>query len=1674
MWSAISRFFTKAKSQTVIDNIIANDFSMDRVEDRRRITGDLEPQDTYDTRQAKQRASVKWLLSKAYNNRVPENLKEPFYRDHEDQEHLKPQIVHSLANAELYCLGLGNIYSDPNYHNLNHWGIIQALARKGVYVSEPPDAQLTETVLIQTTPLKLSAHMAVIEAMMVLYAKEVVTPDRVVAAIQRFSHSLTPSPVDTLPADHEEALVLWVNRACAALKQRIEQELDHADGKGDGDRQRAPDFPVVKEMKDLCDGVCLAALVSFYCPEELPWTDIVISYLPTVSDSVQNLFLVYNFCNRCLPSSVFHMMPEDVTYMQGSMKHNLTVFLADLFNVLEIHPVKCVRFPGTDRAHLKEVSKSSPTIQTSMPLKKSHSLQQADIHTRNSVDVPDRALSSDDRRNIDEAFVVHRGRGVPTLSSVNQAEEPLLPARLRPAKEKQNQDSKAEERGEPVQAAGRPSNWEESRRSSYAGRRSRRNSTSDDSQLTLENFGGSQENLHLLGRNPDKEPAVHIGRKQQTQEVVNSVVRTNAQECRSSGVELIFANNECTNEKQDEEKPTVSLRQVIHSREESAETIATSFAELSRSKSNEAAKSSIHIQYMQQHEREQEGSSNGTAPTKSGFLNKKASNMSNGSIEKKTTTFAALPNTTTWQQQSSSSQQQQQQADLQTAAIDDSNSNSHVMASQLHNIRMKLEEKRRRIESEKRRMEVVMNKQRQKVGKAAFLQAVTKGKNSYIKTPESDMAKDSNGEVETVAKPQRPFSLQEISEDVSSVEQKWLDNNMPFIEERRTPDIENMDLDQYQQSLAQMNSSLHEIQADIQRLATQQHQIQDMNHFQHQPVSQHQVLHSVQHQPQPQPPSQHQMTFQQQPQFYLHEQQLHRRTWGQPPQQQYPSHDMGPTYQWGDTQPSRHQQKMQPTSYNCQPSGGFVLHDRQGGGAFPPSHSGSSDVRYHNGDHHSLGTNHMPTYSVNNSSSGTYTSFQLHHGETSPGALFTPSATPPSASPQHRSSVHRISQMLGEPQSATDAAVDKGRGPGVMHAPIPTPPVDDMEPQSISFIGAPSGGPEDGLAQSIKGLQISSGSRTYRIPSPTRPAIARHSFQQQSPQQPQHQEAIESGPLSPIEDQVTDGTTEKGFYISFDNDSQPKRPKPPLRVKRSSPKKERPVSQYESASTVDKEEPQFSHTRLEQVQSSREPDHHSAVHNTDAQGPPGVGLVIGSELLNPDPVALDEMERKKERIMLLSLQRRQQQEEQKQFKEQEAQRRREMEKLKQEERERKKEEERLRRAAILEQYKLKKAIEEAEREGKLLPEKAETKSVPKMRNKSSTTTRPRPKTIHVDSGGVDLQDGVLSPSRSKKGSTSNLTDTVYNPPMRRDFYRGSQDSLAERMEDRGGAATSLFRDSPDDGRGASPCRSVNQLGRRGSYKTSRDVSEPGRVRGQQKYPTYQGNFRGRKSNSLMNLCGSSTDQDSMVYRYTDTDSGLGRATPPRRAPSPGMSSMRHLPSPSGPGSLPPGLMTKRRMFDDGSSDISSTPSSMMEYTGPRLYKQPATKSNRGIMLNAVEYCVFPGVVNKEAKRRVLEEIGRSESKHFLILFRDAGCQFRALYSYCPEREEVLKLYGTGPKQIYDRMFDKFFKYNSGGKCFSQVHTKHLTVTIDAFTIHNSLWQGKKVALPNKKDMPLVI
>lgn len=153
-----------------------------------------------------------------------------------------------------------------------------------------------------------------------------------------------------------------------------------------------------------------------------------------------------------------------------------------------------------------------------------------------------------------------------------------------------------------------------------------------------------------------------------------------------------------------------------------------------------------------------------------------------------------------------------------------------------------------------------------------------------------------------------------------------------------------------------------------------------------------------------------------------------------------------------------------------------------------------------------------------------------------------------------------------------------------LHAPVPAPPVDDMKPQNISFIGKYFSlsvqfkssiiehrqenscfsshflsahsfvcfkGNDEDLTQGIRGLNITSGSRTYRIPSPTRPSISRNSFQPH----PSLREATPS-PSGTPEVTPLDPTDagEKGFYICFDNDA-PKKPKPTLRVKRTSPKK---------------------------------------------------------------------------------------------------------------------------------------------------------------------------------------------------------------------------------------------------------------------------------------------------------------------------------------------------------------------------------------------------------------------------------------------------------------------------------------------------------------------------------------
>ncbi|KAM9731108.1 calmodulin-regulated spectrin-associated protein 3 isoform 4-T4 [Dama dama] len=210
--------------------------------------------------------------------------------------------------------------------------------------------------------------------------------------------------------------------------------------------------------------------------------------------------------------------------------------------------------------------------------------------------------------------------------------------------------------------------------------------------------------------------------------------------------------------------------------------------------------------------------------------------------------------------------------------------------------------------------------------------------------------------------------------------------------------------------------------------------------------------------------------------------------------------------------------------------------------------------------------------------------------------------------------------------------------------------------------------------------------------------------------------------------------------------------------------------------------------------------------------------------------------------------------------------------------------------------------------------------------------------------------------------------------------------------------------------------------------------------------------RGLLGSRLSKIYSQSTLSLSTVAN--EASSNLGVKRPTSRAPSPsGLMSPSRLPG------------SREREWDNGSN--ASSPASVPEYTGPRLYKEPSAKSNKFIIHNALSHCCLAGKVNEPQKNRILEEIEKSKANHFLILFRDSSCQFRALYTLSAETEELSRLAGYGPRTVTPAMVEGIYKYNSDRKRFTQIPAKTMSMSVDAFTIQGHLWQSKKPTTPKK-------
>lgn len=86
---------------------------------------------------------------------VPADLRDPFYTDQYEQEHIKPPIIRMLQSGELYCRVCGLIlHAEPASSLQNHQSVIQALSRKGIYVLETDNAPVSDLDL-SASPIKM-------------------------------------------------------------------------------------------------------------------------------------------------------------------------------------------------------------------------------------------------------------------------------------------------------------------------------------------------------------------------------------------------------------------------------------------------------------------------------------------------------------------------------------------------------------------------------------------------------------------------------------------------------------------------------------------------------------------------------------------------------------------------------------------------------------------------------------------------------------------------------------------------------------------------------------------------------------------------------------------------------------------------------------------------------------------------------------------------------------------------------------------------------------------------------------------------------------------------------------------------------------------------------------------------------------------------------------------------------------------------------------------------------------------------------------------------------------------------------------------------------------------------------------------------------------------------------
>lgn len=1526
------------------------------------VTMDLVPLEMYDSARAKIAANLRWLFAKAYGiDHIPEDLRDPFYTDQYEQEHIKPPVIHLLLSCELYCRVCALILKTEQAASLqSHLSVIQALSRKGIYVVESDDTPVTDEDLA-CVPIKMSAHMPMIDALMMAYTVEMISIEKVVASVKRFS---TFSASKELPFDLEDAMVFWINKVNMKMREIAEREhkvkhhplespsqqkvryrREHASGR------QLPFFPLLEDlMRDVCDGAAMLTVVNYYCPDLMKLEDICLKEVPSIADSLYNIRLLKEFANEYLNKS-FYLTLEDMLYSPLVLKHNVMVFIAELFWWFEtvkpefVQPRDLQEFK--DARAIAQPKCARPSVPISNATKRSFLASPGVADNQSSPEVCNRYfLHPEDSDPL---------KGGPTFSPSH----PLLPLRQRQQKQGEDVAGVRSRSNSLTQMEAQPRAsvvaWPDKRQRpmSTLGPYMFHSATDSDADVAS---GDSVSLARSISKDSLASNVINVTPKHQT--AVHQPLQTAMR--RVNGHSLLGNVNI-----EDEEDTLVAAARteapVIPKRVEGTQAAAT--AGPKPSAGSKPPTDSFYLEPLMPSvmkpakeksvclNKEEES---GEGPHSSGRGSLRRGDGSTSAIRRKAPSGLNQTFTPPGQETDLSEEPQQAPAEshpVVTSSMDPSPREpaggfylhsdseepkpSQVLDAELEDLD----------EEEEDLDEAVTTKDPNRPSKAfnedeeeesAKLQEDMNVKEHEDKDMNGGSGRSSpclsahsqaSGSVrmtsfaERKAQQQRYGSNHDLRSSASSSQRTTPDGSEcsgPL------PSSWRLKRDQSPSSplggcsrigdgsgsivlsseIIQLRMQLEEKRRAIEH---QKKKMEVLSARQRQKLGKAAFLHIV------------------------------KKGGGKS--------DTLPNTLKADISKDELGREKAVSSKDdmCVGAltGGKELAGPPPSAALEADKVATSDSFYLEEE---LDLNECSrSIELLNDAIGSIQQQMMQlslqqdklmkqNAHPSPG----PAPTPPVTTDKNSDSKGKAGFQFVEHLS-TSSTTPTRKPPKLTSA-----RGSRSKPSELKIAKEQSRQPSRTLTPTQSGSETLphvrqlAGGRSPRAEQP------------HSPRTPTAAETIDrpgSGHIRSVNFRLHD---EANIRLPTRVDLKAvAAPEVSFEEFLSSTLRGADLSSDGSGKeNIPSDEGQRNRSHLIEVDLSelKDPEEQEAavvsMTEVDGEQKSGMGFFFKDE-----EKAEDELAKRRAAFLLKQQKKAKEAQLRKQQLESESELKRDEARQKAEEDRLRKEDEKTRRELIKQEYLRRKQQEVLEEQGLVKPK------IPKT---------PKPKQKHQHRPKSVFREESLQDNLSKCPSTSDNLCSAQS---------GSSLSLAS-------AATNEADSVNSGGAGSQRCDSVES-------------------------------FPGSRNNSR----------------------------------------------------------TAERDWDNGSTASSIT--SMAEYTGPKLFKEPSAKSNKPIIHNAISHCCLAGKVNEPQKNQILEELEKCESNHLMILFRDGGCQFRALYSYFPDTEEMQKLTGTGPKSITKKMIDKLYKYSSDRKQFTVIPAKTVSVSVDAITIHNHLWQAKRGTVPKK-------